>query len=253
MSVLGHIELNNMNRWRIAPPVLAAVPTNSQFSNAILSGARTAGLLSRLRAACHRHGAKVVTSPLVDMPALISVTSSNYSGLSAVADEAGAVFQANSPLALLACTPTIQKWPRTPCAMVNGRVDTARRFSRSKLDWVDSTLDEAKESKHGFFRIQRDWDWVSIIKMGSDKSAYIDDHAGRLIVAQRVKAASWDLKTETLSIPAQLFPPRLIARALAICSGKPPDYDQTNRRIRFSSVPVEVVKLALSVTGLRLS
>ena len=253
MSVLGHVEFADKDRWRIAPPVLAGVSQSGDLLKAILCGARTTGFLSRLRASCERHGAVVSTAHRADMPALIDVTSSRCSALTVAADETGAVFQIDSPIALLACTPAVQDWPRTPCAMVRGRVETVYRFSRSKLEWVESTLDQARDSENGFFRIKRDWDWVSIIKMGSDRSAYIDDHAGRLIVARKVKAASWDTNTRTFSVPKQLAPPRLITRALAICSGKPPNHDPASGRVRFADVPAEVVKLTLAITGLRLS
>src|SRR3546814_11742633 len=81
---------------------------------------------------------------------------------------------------ILACTPSVRLWPRTPCPMVQGRVETVRRFSRSKMHWVSSTLAEAAAASTGFFRIQRDWDWVSLIKSSPQDAALIDDRAGRM-------------------------------------------------------------------------
>ena len=255
LVLLGHVELVERQSWRIAPPVLAGLPANGQPSNAILCGARTAGLLSRLRTVCERHGAgtKVLVSPNADRPTLIRVSAPTWSALAATAVEAGVAFQRNSAFTLLACAPAVKDWPRTPCAMVSGRVDTVRRFSRSKIHWVASTLVEARESKAGFFRIQRDWDWVSILKMGHAESAYIDHRAGRLIVAAKLKVATWDSELGTFSLPSQLFPPSVIARALTLCSGTPPTFDHASRRICFASVPFEVVTLALAITGLRLA
>ena len=252
LAILGHVEFVESNSWRIAPPVLAGLPTNGKLAGeAVLCGARTAGVLSRLRAACGQHGVAVSLPPVSGGPAVIRVSSSRRSALKAAANEAGLGFQGNAAFTLLACTPAIREWPRKPCPMVSGRVETVRRFSRSKLRWVDSTLDEARESQRGFFRIMRDWDRVSIIKMEAEKSAYIDDRAGRLLVAAKLKAASWDPEEGTFSIPSQLNPPRVIARALAMCAGTLPYFDQTSKRISFESVPLEIVRLALGITGLR--
>ena len=253
LAMLGHVEFMSRDIWRIAPPVLAGLPTNGVSWDAVLCGARTSGLLARLRAACGRFGAEISMSHAADGPTNFRVSSSRCSALEAAADEAEITFQRNSAFTLLACTPTIREWPRTPCAMVSGRVETVRRFSRSKLGWLDSSLDEARELQRGFFRIKRDWDWVSIIKMGAEKSAYIDDRAGRLIVAAKLKVVSWNPELGTFSIPRRLFPPRLIARALVLCEGTLPHFEQTSGRISYANVPLEIVRLALAITGLRLT
>ena len=253
MAVLGHVEFVDRDAWRIAPPVLAGLPANGQSWDAVLCGARTSALRSRLGAACGRHGAEISMSRAADVPELIRISSPSCSALEAVAGEAGVLFQRDSAFTLLACIPSVKEWPRTPCPMVSGRVDTVRRFSRSRIGWTNSTLDEAAESRGGLFRIKRDWDWVSIIKMGTDKSAYIDDRAGRLVVAAKLKAALWDAELGTFSVPGQLFPPRVIARALSMCTGTPPYFDKENRRVCFSGVPPGVARLALEITGLRLA
>lgn len=253
MAVLGHVEFVDTDIWRVAPPVLAGLPANGQSWNAILCGARTSGLLTRLGTACERHGVDLARSRVADTPELIRISSPSCSALEAAAGEAEVIFQRDSAFTLLACTPSVKEWPRTSCPMVSGRVGTVRRFSRSKIRWVASSLEEAVESQGGLFRIQRDWDWVSVIKMSYDQSAYIDDRAGRLIVARNLKAAAWDAELGTFSVPGQLYPPRVIARALSMCSGTAPYFDKGSRRVCFSSVPLVVVRLVLEITGLRLA
>ena len=253
MAVLGHVESADRDVWRVAPPVLAGLPANAQSWDAVLCGARTSGLLSRLGAACDRHGVGLRRSRVADAPEVIRISSFSCSALEAAAGEAEVIFQRDSAFTLLACTPSVEEWPRTPCPMVSGRVGTVRRFSRSNIRWVSSSLEEAVESQGGLFRIQRDWDWVSIIKMSADQSAYIDDRAGRLIVARKLKAAAWDAELGTFSVPGQLYPPRIIARALSMCSGTPPYFDKETRRVCFSNIPLGVVRLALEITGLRLA
>ena len=252
-AVLGHVEFIDRSSWRIAPPVLASLPVGGQHFEAVLCGARTDGLLARLRATCRQQGAELFVSAIADKPPLVRVSAPACSVLAATAKEMGIAFQRNSAFTLLACTPTVWEWVRVPCAMVTGRVETVRRFSRSKIDWVDSTLGEARESRGGFFHIKRDWDWVSILKMGPTKPVYIDNRVGRLIVSAKLKVAAWDPQEGTFSLPRQLFPPRVIARALSLCTGTPPYLDEAAGRICFANVPLEIVRLALATTGLRLA
>jgi len=137
--------------------------------------------------------------------------------------------------------------------MVAGRVETVRRFSRSRIGWIASTLAEATAAQSGFFRIKRDWDWVSLLKTDVSECAYIDDRAGRLAAAAKLKAVTWTASSGALDLPGQLYPPVLIARALVLCTGFLPKYDAATRRISFAGVPREILRLTLAVTGLKLA
>jgi hypothetical protein len=137
--------------------------------------------------------------------------------------------------------------------MVGGRVDTVRRFSGSKREWVESSLAEANGVRRGFFRIKRDYDWVSILKSSPSDCAYIEDRAGRLIMASKLRLASWDSAARSFSLPIELYPPTLIARALALCTGTLPQFERSTRRISFGGVGTFMQRLALAITGLRLA
>ena len=121
------------------------------------------------------------------------------------------------------------------------------------MGWVESTLAEATAAKAGFFRIKRDWDWVSLLKTSATECAYIDDRAGRLAAAAKLKAVSWTADSQTLDLPGQLFPPGPIARALTLCTGFLPRYEAASRRISFSGIPPGILRLTLANTGLRLA
>lgn len=253
-ALLGHLEPVNGAAWRIAPPVLAGLPGGAAESpGAVLCGARTPGVLACLSAACQSAGAQMALTPVNGRPAVVRVTAPSTTVLAFVADAAQIALQYDAAFALLACTPAIRDWPRMPCAMVEGRVETVRRFSRSKVDWVDSSLAEAAAAKAGFFRIKRDWDWVSLLKTGVSECAYIDDRAGRLTAAAKLRAVWWTGESRTLSLPSQLFPPGTIARALTLCTGFLPQFEPATRRISFPGVTPEILRLTLAVTGLRLA
>lgn len=254
LSALGHIEAAADSSWRVAPPMLACLPQRpDNGAAAVLCGARTAGLLQRLNSAGQSRGASILIRQASPWPSVIQVLASSHAVLAEVAAEARMTIQNDAAYTMLACVPSIRNWPRQPCPMVGGRVETVRRFSGSGAKWVPSSLAEAQAATKGFFRIKRDWDWVSIFKLSKTDSAYIDDRAGRLLAASKRPHAAWNAASCTFSVPAHLFPPTLIARALVLCSGLLPDYDRVNGRISFGGVTPAMLRLTLAITGLRLA
>ncbi len=251
MVTLGHAEWTASNAWRIAPPVLGGLRRDGEFA-AVLCGARTPKLLDSLAAACGAAGTRLSAEHHGDGPAKVMAVASSQELLGDVAIQAGISLQNDAALRILACTPSVRQWPRTRCPMVEGRVETVRRFSRSKMHWVPSTLAEAASASAGFFRIQRDWDWVSLIKSSAQNAALIDDRAGRMAAAAKCKVVRWTLDSGMLSLPAQLYPPGLMARGLALCSGELPRFDRETRQITFAGVGPEHLRLFLALTGLRL-
>lgn len=254
LSVLGHAEMPSALTWRIAAPCLAELPSGPGARHAaVLCGARTPGVLAQLSAACKTGSGVVVTTAADGLPSIIEVECRSRSGLRRVAVLAGIPLQDNAAFTLLACLPAIQAWPRQPCPMIGGRVKAVRRFAREQLRWVDASLEEAAAAGLGFFRIQRDYDWVSLLKLTPSESAHIDDRAGRLFVAAKLPAVSWDPATLSLRLPFALMPPAPIARALALCTGRVPQYDCTARQVAFEGVNAAMLRLTLAITGLRLT
>jgi hypothetical protein len=251
LSMLGHIEMTALTTWRIAPPVLAELPGELEEPiTAVLCGARTAGVLAKLENACRRTEVEIDVTRQENRPSVVALRAATRQALTDTANRAGVPLQRNAAFTLLSCLPTISAWPRTPCAMVAGRVDKVSRFSRSKLAWVESSLADATNAHAGLFRIKREWDSVTIVKSNDHGCARIDDRAGRLLVAAKCRVARWDAKTHTLSLPLQLYPPALIARSLALCSGGLPAVAQ--RHLHFSGVTPTLLNVALSITGLRI-
>lgn len=252
LSMLGHVEVPTSSSWRIAAPVLAGTPTeNNPEPAAVLCGARTPGVIARVERAATAAGAWLHVTAIPNRPSQIRVVARNMADLKEVAVRASMSIQMDAAYTLLACLPTIRNWPRQPCQMVAGRVETVRRFSGSNKKWIDSSLPEATAAQKGFFRIKRDWDWVSILKTSQSDCAYIDDRAGRLFTASKLRFASWE--TGRFGMPIELFPPATIARALVLCTGLLPQFDSKNRRLSFEGVSPAMLRLVLAITGLRLS
>ncbi len=254
LSMLGHLETTNAFSWRIAPPVLASMAQQGgDLAAGVLCGARTPAVLARVADASSKHGARMSVTTVPDRPSIVRIMAPSVAALADVAVTADVHLQRNAGYTLLACLPTIRKWPRRPCPMVAGRVETVRRFSGSRTKWIESTLPEATAAPKGFFRIKRDWDWVSIIKSAQADCAYIDDRAGRMFAAAKLRHATWTADTGTLGLPIRLFPPAPIARALALCTGELPQFERGADRILFRGIGLPMLRLTLAITGLRLA
>ncbi len=252
LSMLGHVEATDGVSWRVAPPALAETTDHlSGPAVATLCGARTAGVLNRLTCAARETGAELITTTVAGKPAVIRMTALSRPVLASTAIRAGIPFQRDAAFTLLACVPSMSTWPRTSCAMVSGRVETVRRFSRSRLTWIDCSLAAAVEAKAGLFRIRRDWDWITILKSSETDCARIDDRAGRFVIAANCRVIAWDTRARTIGFPLHLYPPPIVARALTLCSGSLPLIQE--RRVVFAGVTPAIVNLTLAVTGLRLA
>jgi hypothetical protein len=251
LVTLGHVEMTGADGWRVAPPVLAGLPREAG-SSAVLCGARTPALLESLGRASDSSGGQISVFQQDAGPAVVVVMAPSRDALVSLAESAGLPFQREAGLHLLACSASIREWPRTPIPMVEGKVDSVRRFSKSRMHWVASSLSEATSAAKDFFRIKRDWDWISLLKSRPDSASLIDDRAGRLAAAAKSKAVRWSREGGVLSLPAHLYPPTLMARGLVLCSGYLPNFDREAMQISFAGVQPEHLRLILALTGLRL-
>lgn len=252
LVLLGHVETPTPSTWRVAPPCLAELPIGLDGTHAaVLCGARTPGVLARLSGASETGNGTLKIAEAADRPSMVKVECAVRSDLRSIASQAGIPLQDNAGYTLLACMPTVAAWPRQQVPMIAGRVRDVKRFSREKLQWVAATLEEATAAKSGLFRIQREYDWVSLIKLGADVSATIDDRAGRLIAAAKLRAVTWQQETHALSLPTQLMPPTPIARALALCTGQLPYFDRKTHQLTFGRINAAMLRLTLAITGLR--
>lgn len=253
LVLLGHVEMPNPSTWRVAPPCLAELPIGPDGTHAaVLCGARTPGVLARLSGACETGKGTLKIAEAEGLPSMVKVECAARSDLRRIATQAGIALQDNAGYTLLACMPAVAAWPRHQVPMIVGRVRDVKRFSREQLQWVAATLEEAIAAKSGLFRIQREYDRVSLIKLGADVSATIDDRAGRLIAAAKLRAVHWQQDAQALALPMQLLPPAPIARALALCTGQLPSFDRKTHQLNFGGINAAMLRLTLAITGLRL-
>lgn len=252
MAVLAHIEIQSQGRWSVVPPTLAGLGNDGSVYSAILCGARTPGVVAKLRRACDALAASVEELALESQPSRIWVRAFRPGDLERIAEHANFAYQADAGFALLAALPAIADWPRECIPAVSGRAARVTRFSRRQLRWINSSLGEAAESAKGLFRIRRDWDSVTVLKRGAGCHCSIDTAAGRLAVARGLKTARFDAASGRFEIPTALTPPAMMARGLTLASGIMPVRDRASGLWRFAGVPQRTATLALGLMELRL-
>lgn len=252
MAVLAHIEIQPPGRWSVVPPTLAGLGDDGHEYAAILCGARTRGVVAKLRRACDALAAGVDELEIDSQPSRIRVRAYRPGALERIADQADLAYQPDAGFALLAALPAIGNWPRERIPAIAGRAARVTRFSRKQLRWIDASLDEAAISAKGLFHIRRDWDAVTVLKRGADCHCSIDTAAGRLAIARGLKLARFDAASGRFEIPAALTPPAIMARALTLASGIVPVRDRTSGLSRFADVPQRTAMLALGLMELRL-
>jgi hypothetical protein len=230
--------------WRTAPPVLAAKENEGQFS-AILCGARTPALLARLAAA----GATCAHIPQQDGPDVVQVSAATACELEDAAAKACIRVQWKAPLAILCCATAPKQVALQPAVLPVGGW-TVSQFSKPALEWTATTLRTATEARSGLFRFRSDYETIYILK--KEGHAYACDPAvGKYrILRPRNRVLGYAAADNVLSVTATCRPPALIERALVLCSGRLPTFN--NGRLNFQQVGRSVAQAAAAVLGQRL-
>jgi len=231
--------------WRTAPPVLAAVEDDGRV-RAILCGARTPALLARLAGAA---GPRCAHIQQVDGPDVVQVSAATAIALEDVAVKACIRVQWKAPLAILCCATAPKKVALQPAVLPIGGW-TVSQFSKPALEWTASTLRAASEARSGLFRFRSDYETIHILK--KDGLSYACDPAvGKYrVLRPRNRVLIYSAADRVLSVTAACRPPALIERALVLCSGQLPAFN--DGRLNFQQVSRSVAQAAAAVLGQRL-
>jgi hypothetical protein len=231
--------------WRVAPPTLAAQATNGGFRS-VLCGARSSALQERLVYARKNLSCEVLTAEGV--PDVFRFTSSDLAGLADVAAQAGIMFQADAPLALLSYLPPCKAPSRNeaPCDFPVGADWLIHQFDAGARSWRRTDRRHVETMRFGLIRFsttfQRDryfllWKGVTF-KRPRAVAIYV------LLQRSGCRVLSYDPSVQTLTLPAICRPPRLLERALVLCSGLPPVYEPQTSTLNYSDVPLDIACFA---------
>ena len=227
--------------WRIAPPVLAAHPATDGF-RAVLCGARSPALRERVLNVGQKCDCETVIR--WDVPEVIRLAASNIDALSDAAAQAHVYFQPDASLAILShirpCNPPTRRSEQSVFPTSEGwRI---REFDTGTLRWRASDRQRAQAVRAGVleFSLYDDWRYFLRWSGGTFKLpravalyALLRRHRGLLRYDEQIRA---------LNLPGTCRPPRLLERALVLCSGFPPSFDPATSRLTYADVPPDIAR-----------
>lgn len=243
---LAHVEFfagGCKEGWRIAPPTLAAHPVLGGF-RAVLCGARSPALRERVLRVGQELGCETLNS--IDVPEVIRFVATDISALSGVASQAGILFQPDAPLTILSCLP--------PCAPpLRGRSHSEfpegarwriREFDAVALSWRLTDRHHAQSAHTGLFEFQLYDRWRYFLRWAGGTFEMPRAIALYALLRRKRGLLRYDAQAHKLSLPGSCRPPRLLERALVLCSGFPPSFDPTTVRLTYTDVPPDIACFA---------
>jgi hypothetical protein len=249
LAKLGHSEFEEAARggWRVAPPVLAAGGISGP-SRAVLCGARSAELLSKLTARADAE--HIEASNQTAGPDVIGLAAPCARDLTGIAHDIGIPIQWNAPLAILAACQRVKAMILEERSIPVGAGWTVTRFSKSGLAWVPATAADAQTLRAGFFRFRGDYGTTYVLKEAGHAFT-CDPATGKYRVLQRRhRPLVYDPGAQELAIAASCRPPELVERALVVASGCLPEF--RDKRLVYSRVARATAECAANLVGQRL-
>lgn len=234
--------------WRIAPPVLAAHPAPSGF-RAVLCGARSPALRERVLRAGQACGCETVVRRGV--PEVIRLIGSNIDALSDAAAQARVYFQPDAPLAILShirpCNPPTRRSEQSP--FPTGEGWRIREYDAVALRWRASDRQRAQAVKAGVLEFSLYDDWRYFLRWSGGTFKLPRAVALYALLRRHPGLLRWDVQTRALNLPGTCRPPRLLERALVLCSGFPPAFDPATSRLTYADVPPDIARFAAELLG----
>lgn len=232
--------------WRATAPCLAITQRASGWLG-ILVGARSPTLLDRFHRAVGPANVEKLAFPAY--PDQILVTAPNQGDVAAVAERAGIAVQRDAPAALLACLPPVDDaCVRQSAQLPVGAGWKIERFSAEDLGWRSGTFDDATSSSGGLFRfsLRHQRHMLYCVRGAAFR---VPGQVGKYLVLRirrhRRRVLRYDHHKRVLVVPAVCRPPFLIERALVLCSGFPPSYE--DGVLQYPDIPENIAVIAATL------
>ena len=247
LDCLGHVEFfaHECERgWRVAPPILAARRMNSHFVG-ILCGARTTEFLNRISG--FTDGCQVERTELLAAPDRVRVLADSSELIERLAQVVGVHVQYEAPLAILMHVPRINS-PRRESAdeFPVGADWTIHEFDARKLRWREIKRADVQKARRGLFRFRDRFQTRLYFARRDSATHKVGRGVGiyQALRAIRRGVLMYSREPQELQLPAICRPPRLLERALALCSGIPPIYEPSTAQLIYHEVPANIAALA---------
>lgn len=243
---LAHVEFfaaECENGWRVAPPTLATHSVSGGVRG-VLCGARSPALRERVARGAEKFKGQVLDA--LDVPDVIRIVGEDVAGLEELAARVGILFQADAPFAILTHLPPCDPPSRMRSAseFPHGSDWTMHEFDAQKLAWCKIERREAQKVRFGVLRFLIHFQRPRYFLRWKDSTFEMPRAVALYALLHRYRrdVLRYNRDAAALSIPAICRPPRLLERALVLCSGLPPVY--ADGQLTYLELPPEVVRLA---------
>jgi len=267
LDSLGHCDFNfsddsSKSKAYAAPPLLVRLPS-AGFPQAILAGARSPATIKQLSDACQSVGnhinieIKEQASELVLIPKRVAVQAEDVRELEAIASSVGIPFiETPSAWSLLHFAASIDdylatlKWSNAP----------ELKWNRQTFNPISLQFSEETDINIRLSRYSHPSRNTKICYLWQDaRGTEIDLDWGRyaILKALRLNVLIYDKRRFTMAVPASANLPRLLERALTLCSAYATTYvkklPSTNPQIQgfnlFSAVPPQIAEMTAAKLG----
>jgi len=243
---LAHVEFfaaDCEDGWRIAPPTLATHPVSGGVRG-VLCGARSPALRERVVRSAERFNGEILDS--LGVPDVIRIVGGDVSALAELAAQTRIRFQHDAPLAILSHLPPCDPPSRMRSAseFPQGSDWIIHEFDTTKLTWRKIERHSAETARFGMLRFLIHFQRPRYFLRWKDRAFEMPRAVALYALLRRHRhyVLRYNRDAAALSFPGICRPPRLLERALVLCSGLPPVY--ANGQLTYSEVPPEVARLA---------
>lgn len=254
---LAHVDFATSSacpEWRVVPPSLA-ISDHGRRLRGVLCGARFPGLIDRMS---RLKGVDWETQEIAGMPRGIRLSGPDFEAVRDVAKMLGVSAVIQAPVGLLSATPPVDDpRSRSPAEPPGGPGWVVERFVSSDLRWTarhpkenrDLEPTDITQWRAGLFRFRMKYQRFHFLHWRG-RTFGVPVQVGKYAILrhERVRKVVWYYRESAmLSFPVICRPPLLIERALVLCSGLLPRFDEASRRIEYAEVPLGVAQLAASL------
>lgn len=228
--------------WRVAPPILAAhsVPGCVRV---VLCGARSPALRERVLRAGRKLGCEMLDS--YGAPEVIRIVAPDIFVLSEAATQAGVYLQPDAPFAILSQLPPCDPPSRghAQSEFPEGSGWRIRQFNVVALGWRTGDRQHAETAATGLFEFQLYNRWRYFLRWKGATFELPRAVALYVLLRRHGGLLRYDALHRRLTLPGSCRPPRLVERALVLCSGLPPVFEPATGRLTYVDVPVNIAQL----------
>lgn len=181
----------------------------------------------------------------LDVPDVFRFAARDTATLAKMAEQAGLHFQPDASLAILSHLPPCDP-PKATVELPVGSDWIIHEFDSTELRWRKADRHNVNASRLGLFRFMHRFQRPTYFLRRGGQTHKLPRAVGLYIVLKRSRRPllRYYAAAQSLCLPAICRPPRLMERALVLCSGLPPTYDPATASLTYADVPQDIARLA---------